>query len=132
MAAWNPETHGADNVSLIGRVIQGPARCSASEAKQDLPDRTEPRDGVLGIGGGRWGWEYELKITAPGAFWPLEASSNSHDCWGIRSHPGDGLSEAVVLGVLQILRNHAVLREAKAAQAGSTVERTQTDARSLY
>lgn len=28
-------------------------RCLASEAKQDLPDdETEPRDGVLGLGGG--------------------------------------------------------------------------------
>ena len=35
-------------------------RCPASGAKQDLPDETEPGDGVLGIGGVGDG------ITAPG------------------------------------------------------------------
>lgn len=52
MAAWNPETHGTDHVNLVGKVFSAPGRCLASEEKQDLPDEeTEPRDGVLGLGG---------------------------------------------------------------------------------
>lgn len=43
VAAWNPEAHGTDNVNLVGKVISDPGRCLASEAKQGLPDGTEPQ-----------------------------------------------------------------------------------------
>ena len=47
------EVYGTDNVNPVVKAFSNPARYLASEAMQDLPDETEPRNGTLRLGGGR-------------------------------------------------------------------------------